>query len=192
MEEKTKDIKLILMDVDGVLTDGRIILGEKEELKFFDIKDGMGITLAKKAGLKVGVITGRTSKAVEKRGKELKMDYVIQEKINKLEAVEEILKKEKLDYKNIAYIGDDIIDISLFRKVGFSATVNDAPEYIKSEVSYVANKNGGRGAVREIIEYILKNQGVLQLTIDKIIEAWSNDDCNYSPFTIHNFFPKFP
>ncbi|MEW6619471.1 MAG: HAD-IIIA family hydrolase [bacterium] len=176
MEEKTKDIKLILMDVDGVLTDGRIILGENEELKFFDIKDGMGITLAKKAGLKVGVITGRTSKAVEKRGKELKMDYVIQEKINKLEAVEEILKKEKLDYKNIAYIGDDIIDISLFRKVGFSATVNDAPEYIKSEVSYVANKNGGRGAVREIIEYILKNQGVLQLTIDKSIKAWSNDD----------------
>lgn len=173
MNEKVKDIKLILMDVDGVLTDGKIILGKNEELKFFDIKDGMGITLAKKAGLKIGVVTGRTSKAVERRGKELHMDYVIQGKKNKIKAVEEILKKEKLDYKNICYIGDDIIDIALFRKVGFSATVNEAPEYVKSEVNYISSKKGGRGAVREIIEYILKEKRLLKSTVDIIIEDWS-------------------
>ncbi|MFH1563204.1 MAG: HAD-IIIA family hydrolase [Nitrospirota bacterium] len=173
MNKKIKEIKVILMDVDGVLTDGRVILGEKEELKFFDIRDGMGVTLAKKAGLKVGMITGRESKAVERRGKELYMDYVIQGKTNKLIPVEEILKKEKVDFKNICYIGDDIIDIALFRKVGFSATVKEAPEYIKSEVDYISSKNGGRGAVREIIEYILKEKDVLQLTIDEIIEDWN-------------------
>jgi len=158
------------MDVDGVLTDGRIILGKKEELKFFDVHDGMGITIAKRSGMKVGIITGRTSEAVEKRAKELKMDYIIQGSKNKLKSLDEILKIENIDYQNVCYIGDDILDIPLFRKVAFSATVNNAPDYIKSEASYISDKLGGRGAVRDIIEYILKCKGILDYTLKSIIE----------------------
>jgi 3-deoxy-D-manno-octulosonate 8-phosphate phosphatase (KDO 8-P phosphatase) len=159
------------MDVDGVLTDGRIILGKNEELKFFNVHDGMGITLAKKSGMKIGIITSRTSKAVERRARELKMDYIIQESKNKLKSLKEIIKIENVDYQNVCYIGDDIIDIPLLRKVGFSATVNDAPEYVKSEASYISDKPGGRGAVRDIIEYILKCKGSLNSTIEDMINS---------------------
>lgn len=159
------------MDVDGVLTDGRIILGKNEELKFFNAHDGMGITLAKKSGMKIGIITSRTSKAVERRAEELEMDYIIQGNKNKLESLNKILKVENIDYQNVCYIGDDIIDIPLLRKVGFSATVNDAPEYVKSEASYISDKPGGRGAVRDIIEYILKCKGCLNSTIEDMINS---------------------
>jgi|LGVF01.1.fsa_nt_gb 3-deoxy-D-manno-octulosonate 8-phosphate phosphatase (KDO 8-P phosphatase) len=162
------------MDVDGVLTDGRIVLGKEEELKFFDVRDGMGITVAKRSGLKVGIITGRTSEAVEKRAKELKMDYIIQGSKNKLKSLDEIIKIENIDYQNVCYIGDDMNDIPSFRQVGFSATVIDAPDYVKSEVSYVSNKLGGRGAVRDIIEYILKCKGTFKSTTEAMIEDWSD------------------
>lgn len=171
--ENFTQIKLILMDVDGVLTDGRIILGNNEELKFFDVHDGMGVTIARKSGLKVGIITGRRSKAVEKRGEELKFDLIIQGEEKKLKKLKEILVSEKLDYREVCYIGDDIIDIPLFRKVGFSATVNDAPENVKSEVDFISNKPGGKGAVREIIEHILKSKGILNSTIESMIKNWS-------------------
>ena len=159
------------MDVDGVLTDGRIILGKNEELKFFNVHDGMGITLAKKSGMKIGIITSRTSKAVERRAEELEMDYIIQGNKNKLESLNKILKVENIDYQNVCYIGDDITDIPLLRKVGFSATVDDAPEYVKSEASYISDKPGGRGAVRDIIEYILKRKGCLNSTIEDMINS---------------------
>lgn len=162
------------MDVDGVLTDGRIILGKKDELKFFNVHDGMGITIAKRSGLKVGIITSRISDAVERRAEELNMDYIIQSSKNKLRSLNEIMKIENIDYKNVCYIGDDIIDIPVFRKVGFSATVNDAPDNIKSAVSYVSSKSGGRGAVRDIIEYVLKCKGILNFTIDAMICEWSS------------------
>ena len=159
------------MDVDGVLPDGRILLGKNEELKFFNVHDGMGITLAKKSGMKIGIITSRTSKAVERRAEELEMDYIVQGSKNKLKSLDEILKIENIDYQNVCYIGDDIIDIPLLRKVGLSATVNDAPEYVKSEVSYISDKPGGRGAVRDIIEYILKCKGCLNSTIEDMINS---------------------
>ena len=171
MKEDLQQIKLIIMDVDGILTDGRIIMGKDDELKFFDVHDGMGITMAKRSGLKVGIITSRTSEAVEKRAKELKMDYIIQGSKNKLKSLNEIIKVENINYQNVCYIGDDIIDIPLFRKVGFSATVNDAPDYVKSEVSYISNKLGGRGAVRDIIEYILKCKGTLNSIIEDMINS---------------------
>jgi 3-deoxy-D-manno-octulosonate 8-phosphate phosphatase (KDO 8-P phosphatase) len=173
MNKNIQNIKLILMDVDGVLTDGRVILGKNEELKFFNIHDGMGIHIARESGLKTGIITGRTSEAVEKRGRELKIDYVIQGSKKKIKALDKILKAEKMDYNNVCFIGDDIIDIPIFRKVGFSATVKDAPENVKSEADYISSKDGGRGAVREIIEYILKSKGTLDSTINKMIKDWS-------------------
>ena len=163
------------MDVDGVLTDGRIVLGKNDELKFFNIHDGMGITIAKRSGMKVGIITGRTSEAVEKRAKELKMDHIFQGSENKLKSLDEIIENENMDYQNVCYIGDDIVDIPLFKKVGFSATVNDAPEYVKSEVSYISNKFGGRGAVRDIIEYILKCNGTLNSVIEEMVNDWSKN-----------------
>ena len=175
MKKDLQQIKLIIMDVDGVLTDGRIVLGKDDELKFFDVRDGMGITLAKRIGMKVGIITSRTSEVVEKRAKELKMDYIFQGSENKLKSLNEIIENENMDYQNVCYIGDDIVDIPLFRRVGFSATVNDAPEYVKSEVSYISNKLGGRGAVREIIEYILDYNGTLNSMIEEMVNDWSKN-----------------
>ena len=175
MKEDLQQIKLIIMDVDGVLTDGRIVLGKNDELKFFDVRDGMGITIAKRSGLKVGIITSRRSEAVEKRARELEMDHIIQGSENKLKSLNEILEIESMGYQNVSYIGDDIVDIPIFRKVGFSATVNDAPDNVKSEVSYVSSKSGGRGAVRDIIEYVLKCKGTLDSTIEDLITNWCSE-----------------
>lgn len=160
------DIKIILMDVDGVLTDGSIKLGVQEELKSFDVKDGMGIALARKAGLKVGFITGRFSISVDRRADELNIEYLYQGCKNKSKALAEILEKEGLEVRNVCYIGDDLPDLPLLKKVGFSATVSDAPDYIKKEVDYVSSKPGGKGAVRDIIEYIMKSTETLAPAIE--------------------------
>jgi 3-deoxy-D-manno-octulosonate 8-phosphate phosphatase (KDO 8-P phosphatase) len=167
-----KNIKLLLMDVDGVLTDGRIVLGEKEELKFFHIQDGMGINMARRAGLKVGVITGRSSKCVDKRAKELKMDFVVQGSETKLKALQKILKSGGMNFENVCYIGDDLNDIPVLERVGFSATVNNAPNIVKSKVNFISKRKGGKGAVREIIEYVLKAQGKLDLVIEEMLDSW--------------------
>ena len=172
MDEKIKLIKTVLLDVDGVLTDGTIILGKNEELKFFNAHDSMAICYARKAGLKVGIITGRKSEAVEKRAEELKMDFLYQDYKRKLEALNEIIKNECMDYRNVCYVGDDIIDIPLFRNVGFSATVNDAPDIVKSEADYISPRPGGRGAVRDIIDYILMTKGIYDSTIKAMLEEW--------------------
>lgn len=175
MEKKVQPVKMLIFDVDGVLTDGRIILGKKEELKFFNIYDGMGIHLAKRSGLKVGIITGRTSKAVERRAKELGIDYVVQGSKKKLNSLKEIMETEQMGFENICYMGDDIIDLPIFMKVGFSATVANAPDYIKSEASYVSKKSGGDGAVREVIDFILTEKGVLHALIDEMVEEWGSN-----------------
>lgn len=174
MEKNVKKIKAIIFDVDGVLTDGRIILGKDDELKFFNIYDGMGIQLAKMSGLKVGIITGRTSEAVERRAKELEIDYVFQGSKKKLNSLKEIMQTERLGFEDICYMGDDIIDIPLFRLVGFSATVANAPDYVKAEVSFVSEKSAGEGAVREVIDYILKEKGILYSLINTLIEEWQD------------------
>lgn len=169
-----KKVKLLIMDVDGVLTDGGVILGKNEELKCFNIHDGMGIAIARKSSIKTGIITNRKSAAVEKRAKELRIDFVFQGCAKKLDALERMLNSENLNYENVCYIGDDIIDIPVFRKVGFSAAVHDAPDIVKKEADYTAKKNGGKGAVREIIEHILKAQGKLDSTVEEMIREWSN------------------
>jgi len=170
MNKDISGIKIILFDVDGVLTDGRIILSESDELKCFDARDGMGITIAKNSGFIVGIITGRNSRVVERRAKELKLDYTIQGSKDKLKDLDIILKKEELGYENVCYVGDDIIDIPVFRKVGFSATPNDAPDLVKSEATFISDKMSGRGAVREIIEYLLDSKGTLKQTINHMIK----------------------
>jgi 3-deoxy-D-manno-octulosonate 8-phosphate phosphatase (KDO 8-P phosphatase) len=157
--EKIKKIKLLLLDVDGVLTDGGIILGDSDrDFKIFNIHDGLGIKLAQAGGIEIGIITGRTSEAVKKRADELAIKILYQGQQDKLKIYEQIKNDLGLNDDQIAYMGDDLNDLKLLQKVGLSFTVNDACDEIKAEVDYTTKNPGGKGAVREVIELILKNQ----------------------------------
>ena len=157
---KIKRIKLLILDVDGVLTDGRIIIDDLgNETKNFDVRDGHGLKLLMRYGIDVVLLTGRKSKVVEHRAEELGINEVYQGTKNKVEVLEGILRKRDTGSDNIAYIGDDIVDVPVFRKVGFSVAVADAMVYVKKAADYITEENGGRGAVREICEIILQVQG---------------------------------
>ena len=157
--EKARKIKLLLLDVDGVLTDGRIILGSHdEELKAFNVHDGLGITLLQSIGIPVGLITKRQSAVVARRAAELKIAHVYQGQKDKLEAYQAILEKTELQEEQAAYMGDDLPDLPLLLRVGLSATVKDGVEAVKEKVDWVSSKKGGRGAVRELCELIMKAQ----------------------------------
>ena len=152
-------IKLILLDVDGVMTDGRIILDNQgNELKAFHVRDGLGIKLAQRAGIIVGIITGRKSEVVSLRARELGIHEVHQGVENKLAVYESLIQKYNLTDDEVAYMGDDIVDADIFQKAGVSATVADAEPAIMSHVALVTSAAGGRGAVREFINVILKNR----------------------------------
>ena len=160
-EERAKRIKLLIMDVDGVLTDGRIIYGpDGSEFKSFHVRDGHAMKLANRAGLKMAIITGRDSEIVTRRGKELEVDFIYQKVFNKLEVYEKILQENNLKDEEIAFIGDDIVDLPVMRRVGLSIAVEDAVEELKQESLLITKNPGGRGAVREVIEYILKARGL--------------------------------
>ena len=160
-EERAKKIKLLIMDVDGVLTDGRIIYGsDGTEFKSSHVRDGHAMKLANRAGLKMAIITGRDSEIVTRRGKELEVDFIYQKVFNKLEVYEKILQENNLKDEEIAFIGDDIVDLPVMRRVGLSIAVEDAVEELKQESLLITKNPGGRGAVREVIEYILKARGL--------------------------------
>ena len=147
---------MLLLDVDGVLTDGRIVYTSGgTELKFFDAHDGYGFTKALKAGLFIGIISGRSSPMVAKRAKEFSIKEVYQDVENKILVYNALKKKYKLSDEQIAYIGDDIPDLEILCIVGFSACPFDAIEEVKENVDFVASREGGRGAVREVIDIIL-------------------------------------
>ncbi len=172
LEEKAKKIKMFLMDVDGVLTDGKVIYDSNgNEIKAFNVRDGLGITLLHKAGIKTGIITGRNSPMVEKRANELKINEVFQGKNKKIESYQHIKEKYNLKDEEILYIGDDLIDIPILKKVGFPVSVHDAPEIVKKYCIYITKKRGGEGAVRETVEFLLK----LQNRYEDIIEEFLND-----------------
>ncbi|MBI5468188.1 MAG: HAD-IIIA family hydrolase [Deltaproteobacteria bacterium] len=158
--EKIKGIKLVIFDVDGVLTDGRIIYGDDgKETKAFDVKDGHGIKLLMRAGINSAIITARESRVVEHRGKNLGIELVYQGRKDKIEAFEDIKRKTGLKASEIAYVGDDIIDLPVIKRAGFSAAVSDAVQEVRERVDYVSVRPGGRGAAREVAELILKTQG---------------------------------
>lgn len=158
--KKIKAVKLLILDVDGVMTDGRIIYDDDgKELKIFDVKDGHGIKLLMRTGIDVAIITARESRVVLHRAKNLGIDIVYQKAMDKVEAFNEILQKKQLSEKEVAYVGDELVDIPLLRKVGFAVAVNDAVAEVKKYVDFVTEKKGGQGAVREICELILKTQG---------------------------------
>ncbi len=152
-------IKLLLMDCDGVLTDGRItLLPGGDEQKTFHVRDGHGIVLLHRAGLRTGIISGRNSSLVERRAKELGIQFVRQGTWNKIDDYLEILSEAKVSPAETAFIGDDVTDIPLMLRVGLAVSVNDAVEELKNISHFVTNRNGGFGAVREICEIILQSQ----------------------------------
>jgi len=161
INEKLKKIKLLILDVDGVMTDGGIIMdSEGRELKKFNVRDGHGIKILQRYGINVAILTGRQSKVVEYRAKDLEIKDVYQGALNKKEVFEKILKKHKLKARETAFMGDDIVDIPVLKRVGFSAAVADAMDVVKKPVDYITKNRGGKGAVREVCEMILKAQGI--------------------------------
>ncbi|HEK86361.1 MAG: KdsC family phosphatase [Candidatus Saccharicenans sp.] len=155
-----RQIKMLLMDVDGTLTNGLIyLLPDGQEVKTYNVQDGLGIFLARMAGLKVGVITGKVSPALEIRAVRLGLDEVHQGILNKKIVLEEIARSNNLSLKEIAYIGDDLGDMEIMTMVGLGAAVADAHPDIKKAALYICKNKGGFGAVREFIEFILKAQG---------------------------------
>ena len=172
MEQKLAAIKLLLLDVDGVLTDGRIIYDNQgNELKAFDVKDGHGLKLLQRAGIKVGIITGRSSAVVAHRAKELGIEILYQGALNKLGPYQEILAEQGLSDEQVAYVGDDVVDLPILRRVGFSATVADAVPEVPPRVDYVTTRPGGRGAVREICDLILRANGSWQELTERYFKA---------------------
>ncbi|MGE5301535.1 MAG: 3-deoxy-manno-octulosonate-8-phosphatase KdsC [Acidobacteriota bacterium] len=167
-----RNIKLLILDVDGVLTDGSIILDNKgNEYKLFHVRDGHGIKMLMKARVEVAIITGRSSKVVERRAKELGIREVFQKCHDKVSAYQDLLRRYSLDGAEVAYIGDDIVDAPVMSRVGLPITVSDADREIKKYAMYVTKQRGGRGAVREVTDYLLKAKGLWQRIIDGYFEA---------------------
>lgn len=161
INEKAKKIKLLILDVDGVMTDGSIILdNDGNEYKRFHVRDGHGIKMLQRAGIVVGIITGRKSKVVEIRARELGIEEVYQRIFQKSAVYEELLKKYKCTDENAAFMGDDIVDQELLKRAGLTAAPSDAEEEVKELADLVMKRGGGRGAVREFTDLILKASGL--------------------------------
>ena len=153
-------VTLLLLDVDGVLTDGGIVYDDGgREIKRFHVRDGHGIKMIQRAGVEVGIITGRSSGVVAIRAKELGISLVRQGATDKVAAWREILASRGISPEGTAYVGDDIVDVPLLKSVGFAAAPADAEAYVLDAVDFVSSRGGGRGAVREIVEFILRSGG---------------------------------
>lgn len=160
MELALSKIRLLLLDVDGIMTDGRIHYDANGgEIKSFDVKDGHGLKLLQRAGIEVGIITGRNSSIVKRRADELGIGILYQGAKDKIIPYEEILRERGFKDDEIAYMGDDLVDLPILLRVGYSATVSDAVAEVKERVHYVTSRRGGRGAVREVCELLLKQTG---------------------------------
>ncbi|GAB4197636.1 MAG: HAD hydrolase family protein [Phycisphaeraceae bacterium] len=169
MSKKVADIQLIVFDVDGVLTDGALIYDNTgNELKRFNIKDGFGIRAAQHAGLRVGVLTARSSEVVHRRMKELKVDLYLHGAKDKAAGIEAISERARVSLEQTAFMGDDILDLPALRKVGYPMAVADAAIEVLETAEFVSEAQGGRGAAREAIEHILRAQG----RWDSVLEAF--------------------
>jgi 3-deoxy-D-manno-octulosonate 8-phosphate phosphatase (KDO 8-P phosphatase) len=172
LKKRAARIELILMDVDGTMTDGGVILlsqtdGTALEIKTFDAHDGQGLTLAHTAGIRTGCITGRESAALLRRAKEMRMEFIYMKQALKMPAYEEILHKAGVSDSAVAYVGDDLPDIPLLHRVGLAIAVGDAVPEVKAAAHYTTKALAGRGAIREAIELVLKSKGVWEAMIDK-------------------------
>ena len=170
IRERIKKIKLLALDVDGVLTNGKIILDSAgKETKVFDVQDGFAIVIFKRAGFKTAILTARASKVVTLRARDLNIDRAYQNAYPKINAYKKMLNDFRLKDENICFIGDDLPDGQVLKRVGFAVAVSNAVPEIKKSVHYITKKRGGRGAVREVIELILKTQGKW----DKILSSFN-------------------
>ena len=172
LKKRAAQIKLLLMDVDGTMTDGGVLLlsqpdGSALEIKKFDAHDGQGLTLAHTAGIRTGCITGRESPALLRRAHEMKMDYIYMKIPLKIPAYEEILAKAGVKDAEVAFVGDDLPDIPILKRVGLAVAVGDAVPDVKKIAHYTTKAHAGKGAIREAIELILKSKGIWDELIDK-------------------------
>jgi len=172
LKKRAAKIKVMLMDVDGTLTDGSVTLlsqpdGSALEIKTFDAHDGQGMSLAHTAGLRMGVITGRESAALRRRMKELSVEFVYEKQPHKIPACEEILKKAGVAEDEVAYLGDDLPDLTVMRRVGLAVAVGNATAEVRRAAHYTTLRSGGKGAARELVELILKSKGMWDRLIDQ-------------------------
>jgi 3-deoxy-D-manno-octulosonate 8-phosphate phosphatase (KDO 8-P phosphatase) len=172
LKKRAEQIQVLLMDVDGTMTDGGVtLLSQTEEtaleIKTFDAHDGQGLTLAHTAGLRTGCITGRQSSALLRRAHEMKMEFIYMKQPLKIPAYEEILRKAAVLESSVAYVGDDLPDLPIMRRAGLAVAVGDAVAEVKRAAHYVTRARAGRGAIRETVELILKAKGIWEDMIDK-------------------------
>lgn len=171
VKARAAKVKLLVFDVDGVLTGGKLAIGPAgEAMKQFYAQDGLGISAAHQVGIKTAIITGRNTEIVKIRGAELKIGDIYQGSMNKVVALQELAAKYKLTMDEISYVGDDLNDLAVLLQVGFACAPANAVPEVKERVHYVAAHQGGQGAVREIIELVLKAQGKWQHVIDAYIK----------------------
>ena len=169
--EKAKKIRLLILDVDGVLTDGRLIYGSYgDELKNFDVNDGLGIFLLKRSGLRCVILTAKASRVVVKRARELKIDKVYHNFHYKVKALDHIKRKFKVSAEEICFIGDDLIDVPILRRVGLAVCPPNAVDQTKKYAHFITEKKGGSGAVREVCDLILEARGLWEKATAKYFE----------------------
>ena len=170
IQQRARQIKLVIFDVDGVLTDGALFLGDDgQEYKAFNSKDGHGMVMLQQQGIKIGIITGRTSEVVRTRMNSLGIEHVFQGIKEKLPAYEQLKTQLGLDDSEIAYVGDDVVDLPVMTKVGLAIAVNDAHSFTRQHAHWTTASGGGRGAAREVCELIMDAQGLLQETLESYL-----------------------
>src|SRR6266403_1350945 len=172
LKKRAAQIQVVLMDVDGTITDGSVTLlsqpdGSALEMKTFDAHDGQGMTLGRTAGLRLGVITGRESAALRRRMQEMGVEFVYEKQPHKIAAFEQVLVKAGVPATAVAFLGDDLPDIPVMKLAGLAVAVGNAAQEVKDIAHYTTKANGGKGAARELIELILKSKGIWEQMIDK-------------------------
>ena len=167
IEERAKKVKLLILDVDGVLTDGRIVYDNfGDELKLFNVNDGLGVYLLGRAGIKTVIITAKKTKAVMKRARDMRVAAVYSNHY-KLKIYQKVLKKFRVKDEEVCFMGDDLLDFPIIKRAGFAVAPPNATEEVKNTAHYITKKHGGKGAVRELTEIILKSQGLWEKAISR-------------------------
>ncbi|MDD5698714.1 MAG: HAD-IIIA family hydrolase [Victivallaceae bacterium] len=168
-QEKIDKIKALVLDIDGILTDGRVGYSAADEVKFFHVRDGHGIKMLMRAGFKVGALSGRKAEANRRRARELNFDFLYENRKDKLAAFEILLQENSLEAEECLYIGDDVVDLPVIRRAGIGIIVADAPDYLDEYADFRTKTAGGRGAVREVCEWLLRARGLWDKQMERYI-----------------------